>query len=934
MRVFLPWTSHLLPAVAARMIADCAADSPHSRDADLSGWLLVVRGRAAGRRLTALLAEEAQRADRAFIPPGITTPGSLAEELFGRTHNVAGTLTQRLSWVAALERVPEELLARVWNAPPGRDRAASRRSLADFLERTWRELSITGTDFAGAFEVLARIVPDVAGLEQPRWLALQELLNACRAILAEWNLVDPAAWRTGLLATGRPPDIARVALVGIVELPPILVSLLALLKNKPLVFIHAPESEAAGFDGWGRLNPAYWAQCGCRFADGEIHIVRGAREQAARCAELIRSWTHAGLAPSAITVAVPESAALTVLQHGIADAGIAVRTAGGRPLSRSSVLVLLSQFADFLDRDASELPSYESVAALARHPDLRLSGNFLAMQLDAFFENHLPARIDPSLSKRGNDEESPIAATLDHLTSLIVIRSGHFAGDVTQLLLALYGGRHAEPHSDESRTLIPALESLRKALDEIERLPQSALAQFSAAELLRLLADIAGAGEAPEPEQPGAVELAGWLEAASDDAPALIVTSVFDGSLPEGASAEPLLLDSLRERLGLPCRATRFARDQFTLHTVWQSRRERGNFALIAPRRTAEGTPARPSRLLLGAHKDRELAARLLALVAETHGTQPQPRVRSGLRQPDPEAERMRVFRAFRVTGFRTYLASPRLFYFQHVCRLKVQDDSADELDGGAFGSVIHSVLEDFGERHIGLLSKLTASEIERETTDALHRFMRSHYGRHPLPPVLAQIHSLEERLRAFAGEQARLFAEGWEIAYVEKKGGAIEVPFAVPGAPDDVTLKGRIDRVDRHRDGSLRVMDYKTSSTARQPTIAHYSEQKAEWRDLQLPLYVKLLPQLGLSGEIPEPGKGLELVYFNLPPKRDEARVSDPFDAALIPGAWERAAQIVAEVCSGKGCREVGKISAHEDPVFHALCGTNGLPTTDEEED
>jgi ATP-dependent helicase/nuclease subunit B len=645
---------------------------------------------------------------------------------------------------------------------------------------------------------------------------------------------------------------------------------------------------------------------------------------------LIRAWKDSGLAPSAITVAVPESAALSALRQGIADAGIPARTAEGLPVSRSSVLVLLAQFADFLDRKANELATYESVAALSRHPDLRSSGSFFAKELDGFFENHLPSRIDPSLC---DSNESRVAETLDRLERLALIRSDHFADDVMQLLLRVYDERHITPHSEEDRAMIPALESVRATLDEFERLPSSAVAQFSPADLLRLLVEIAATGEVPEPEQPDAVELAGWLEAASDDAPALIVTSVFDGSLPEGAPTEPLLLDSLREKLGLPCRASRFARDQFTLHSVWMSRREHGRFALIAPRRTAEGTPARPSRLLLGTHEDRALATRLLALLAETHSAPPPLHAAAGLRPPDPDPERMRQFRTFRVTSFRTYLASPRLFYFQHVCRLKVQDDSADELDSGAFGSAIHSVLEDFGARHIGVASKITAAEIECETTAALHDFIRRRYGRHPLPPVIAQVHSLEERLRFFAEEQARLFAEGWEIAYVEK-GGAVEVPFAVPDAPDGVSLKGRIDRVDRNRDGRLRVIDYKTSSIVKQPTIAHYSEKKGEWRDLQLPLYVKLLPALGLPGKIPDPGDELELVYFNLPPKRDEAHVSKPFDPSLIPGAWERAAQIIAEVCSGDGCREIGKVSSSEDPVFHALCGLNGLPLANEEEE
>ena len=932
MRVFLPWTSHLLPAVAARMIADHAAETPDSHDADLSAWLIVVRGGAARRRLLALLASEAQRANRALIPPRITTPESLPEEIFGRAEKLARTLTQRLAWAAALERAPEESLSRVWSTPEGRDSGASRRNLASFMDRTWRELSVSGADFAGAFETLVRLVPDVAELEEPRWLALQRLLDDYRAILAEWGLFDPAAWRASLLASGRPPADQRVAIVGVVELSPILIALLRLLRDEPCIFIHAPESEADGFDEWGRLKSAFWSQRGCRFERGEIHVVRGVKEQAARCAELIRAWKDGGLASSAITVAVPEAAAMSALRQGIADADIPARTAEGMAVSRSSVLVLLAQFADFLDRNANEPPSYESVAALARHPDLRSSGSFLAKELDGFFEDHLPARMDRTLCE-GRDQESPVAAALDRLDRLAAIRSDHFADDVTQLLLRVYDERQVTPHSEEDRALIPALESVRAALDEIERLPRHAIAQFPPADLLRLLVEIAGSDEVPEPEQPDAVELAGWLEAASDDAPALIVTSVFDGSLPAGAPTEPLLLDSLREKLGLPCRASRFARDQYTLHSVWMSRREHGRFALIAPRRTAEGTPARPSRLLLGAHEDRELATRLLALIAETHSAPPPLHAAAGLQPPDPDPEKMRQFRTFRVTSFRTYLASPRLFYFQDVCRLKVQDDSADELDGGAFGSAIHSVLEDFGARHTGVASKISAAEIERETTAALHDFMRRRYGRHPLPPVIAQVHSLEERLRFFAAEQAELFAAGWEIAYVEK-GGAVEVPFAVAGAPPDVSLKGRIDRVDRNRDGRLRVIDYKTSSIVRQPTIAHFSGQKSEWRDLQLPLYVKLLPKLGLSGNIPEPGDELELVYFNLPPKRDEAHISDPFDPALIPDAWERAAQIIAEVCSGDGCREVGRVSSNEDPVFHALCGLNGLPIVHEEEE
>jgi ATP-dependent helicase/nuclease subunit B len=720
-----------------------------------------------------------------------------------------------------------------------------------------------------------------------------------------------------------------VALVGIIEFPPVLASLLGLLKNGPLIFIHAPEEEAAGFDEWGRLLPAHWHSRPCRFEDAEIHVVRDVHEQAVCCGEIIGAWRSRGIAESAITVAVPEAAALRPLLHGLQDAAIPVRAAEGARAARSAVLVLLAQLADYLDRANDGPPACESVAALARHPDL--PGPVSVRRLDKFFNDHLPSRIDRELC---DDESEPagVSALLERISRLANIRSENFAADITALLLQLHGERRIPAHSEEGRMLVSALEAVRAALDEVENIPRDALAQFPVAELLRALVETAGAPEVPESEQPGAVELAGWLEAAGDDSPAMIVTSVFEGSLPEGAGTELLLPDMLREHLGLPSRASRFARDQYTLHCVWRSRRAGGRFALIAPRRRADGSAARPSRLLLGAHEDRELAARLLALARDAHQPGPPRQTARGLQPPEPDSEKMRAFRTFSVTSFRTYLASPRLFYFKHVLRLEAEDDSARELDAGAFGSLIHEALEAFGTRMLDSDAAPGEREIAEETIRSLHALTRRQFGRHPLPAVLAQMDSLEERLRAFAQEQAALFAEGWRIAHVEQ-GRAAQTALHVAGAPADVMLKGRIDRVDMHRDGRWRVIDYKTSSQAAKPTQAHYARNLEEWRDLQLPLYVKLLPALGIEGEAPPPGERLELVYFNLPPRRDDAGISEPFDPALVEAAWRTAEEIVREVCSGAGCRDAGELWRGEDPVFTALCGLNGLPGLSEED-
>ena len=927
MRIFLPWTSHFLPAVASRLISDRVAETPESRDADFSRWLLVVRGGSAQRRLLALLATEAQRIGRALIPPRIITQGSLDDAVFGPDSSVACALTQRLAWTVAVQRADPELLGKIWTMPGGRGGLAN---LASVLDRTWRVLGTAGVDFSGAFSELAKIAPDSADVEQERWDSLQHLLGEYRAVLGDWGFVDPSARRARLTATGRPPADLRLALIGIVELPPELILLLRTLRAKPLVFIHAPEFETDGFDEWGRLNAAFWAKRQCHFSDGEIHIVRGVQEQAARCAELIRAWKKAGITGAEVTIAVPESAALPALLHGLADAGIEARAAEGNPASHTSPLQLLAQVADFLDRPAGVPPAYTSVAALARHPDLAGITRTSASLLDKFFTNHLPLRIDPGDTAPGSNEER-IAELLAQLENLAAIRSSHFADDVTGLVTRIYRHRRLERASDAGRTFIGALESVRGALDEIERIPRHALAELPVAELLRIVVEIAGATEIPEPEQPDAVELAGWLEAASDDAPALIVTSVAEGALPEGAPAEPLLLDPLRERLGLPCRASRFARDQYTLHTVWMSRRGHGFFALLAPRRTAEGLPARPSRLLLGAQDGNDLALRLISLTTEPHTATTPIHAAAGLVPPELDLEKMRAFRVFSVTSFRSYIRSPRLFYFQNVLGLKAEDDSADELDPGMFGTAIHSVLQEFGERHIGVKGVSDPVKLETELKAILDTYMRREFGPHALPPVRAQSRALEARLKVFATHQAALFSEGWQIACVEKKRSLV-VPFPVPGGPQDVQLKGRIDRIDRHADGRWRVIDYKTSSQAVTPDKAHFGSRSGEWKDLQLPLYVKLLPELPEIGAEISAGS-VNLVYFNLPPKDEDAGITEPFTAEKIPGAWERAQQIVTEICSGAGCREIGEVSDNEAPAFLALCGLNGLPTVKEGE-
>jgi ATP-dependent helicase/nuclease subunit B len=151
---------------------------------------------------------------------------------------------------------------------------------------------------------------------------------------------------------------------------------------------------------------------------------------------------------------------------------------------------------------------------------------------------------------------------------------------------------------------------------------------------------------------------------------------------------------------------------------------------------------------------------------------------------------------------------------------------------------------------------------------------------------------------------QARESATGWSIERVEWK-----FDLSLGG----MTVRGKIDRIDRHADGRVRVLDYKTSDQPVTPAAAHLgslsageAEQPAwtrtfvagkerRWIDLQLPLYRRAVAA--------EFGTAVECGYFNLPKATGETAVIlwDDFDPALQVAAETCATQLASAVAAGR---------------------------------
>jgi ATP-dependent helicase/DNAse subunit B len=298
------------------------------------------------------------------------------------------------------------------------------------------------------------------------------------------------------------------------------------------------------------------------------------------------------------------------------------------------------------------------------------------------------------------------------------------------------------------------------------------------------------------------------------------------------------------------------------------------------------------------------------------------------------------------VTSFRDYLASPYLYYLRHVLRLSEVTDAPSELDAGGFGDLIHSCLGAFGRSQVA--GSTDAEVIERFLSAELDQTLLSKFGATPPAAILVQRANARARLRAFARWQATHVAEGWGIEHVEWSPSQRElahgtspppttpnadsstptssgVPFDVDG--QHVLLIGRIDRIDRHRDGRVLLLDYKTAKDAKSPEKVHQAGRSGErrWVDLQLPLYRRLA--MSVAG--PDAAMG----YVCLPMRAT--------DTSLRPASWGPDDLASAEECAREVIRRIRQrdffslgTSPPTEGVMGWLAGTGFVAAHDGETD
>jgi ATP-dependent helicase/nuclease subunit B len=342
--------------------------------------------------------------------------------------------------------------------------------------------------------------------------------------------------------------------------------------------------------------------------------------------------------------------------------------------------------------------------------------------------------------------------------------------------------------------------------------------------------------------------------------------------VPELSPADPLITEAVREALTLRDRRSRLARDAFLYTALVEGRAASGSVTVVTAQVDADGEPCRPSRVLLQA-QPQDLPARVLAFVREKPDVQllhTPPWARGDWQvRPPAGARANKAWDHVSPSTLKTYLACPTRFYFAKVLGWEPFEPFNGELDAARFGSLLHDVLRDWG--HDPAAREIAdAAKLRTFWRDALQRLAAERFGESPSSLIRLQLMSAEERLAALAPSQAEQRQLGWHVVDVEKD---LDGVLTLAGLPVHL----RVDRIDRHDDGRVRVIDYKTGKTGETPHKAHLRNWSAEkcpaalgplctltkkgrgeilshgWTDLQLPLYVAAVKQqMGLT-EFPE---------------------------------------------------------------------------------
>lgn len=339
------------------------------------------------------------------------------------------------------------------------------------------------------------------------------------------------------------------------------------------------------------------------------------------------------------------------------------------------------------------------------------------------------------------------------------------------------------------------------------------------------------------------LKILGLLEARLLTADVMLLAGLDEGVWPPQAATDAFLNRPMRAELGLTPPERRIGQ---TAHDFVMAM---GNPLVVVSRaKKRDGTPTVPSRFLqrlaalAGEASWRMFQARGDRLLAFAQALD-RPETVAAISRPMPRPSvALRPMR-LSVTRIETLRRDPYAIYAERILRLEPLADLGSERGAREAGTALHEVLADFTRAHPnGVLPENAAAILARRAKDIFAAFLDNADFR------AFQWPRIESGLAAFLGwERDRRKSIG---AILVEAHGSLAIPL-LDGSI--FTLTGVADRIERHRDGSITIVDYKSGQlpSAKQVNVGFSPQLTLEAAMVEKSAFKEIPPPLSVASAL-----------------------------------------------------------------------------------
>lgn len=296
------------------------------------------------------------------------------------------------------------------------------------------------------------------------------------------------------------------------------------------------------------------------------------------------------------------------------------------------------------------------------------------------------------------------------------------------------------------------------------------------------------------------IQIFGLLEARLQTADFIILGALNEGVWPDGRDGDPFLSRPMREKLGLPTTETLIGR---AAHDFVQA--ASAPTVLFSRSARRGGSPAAPSRWMV--RFENLLAHR--KMLADIDSTQKlrgwgdhlhRPKAIECATPPSPNPSLALRPKRYTVSDFEQLLRDPYSIFAKKILGLRAWDPLAMEPTVADRGSFFHLCAENFAQKYPSGLPQDLESKIKEIIEET---FVSSRFERRIWSDWIKSRENFAEFLAAFEDE----VRHGGSIVGTELSGA-----FALNVGDVGVEIHGKADRIDRLPDGSVSIVDFKSS--------------------------------------------------------------------------------------------------------------------------